>query len=44
MNRLRTPSPALVIVRANANGMLVVTRGSTGAATVDRPFHLTVSW
>lgn len=28
---------------SNANGVTVVTRDSTGAATVDRPFHLTVS-
>jgi hypothetical protein len=27
----------------NANGVLVVTRDSTGAATADRPFHLIVS-
>ena len=27
----------------NANGVLVVTRDSTGATTVDRPFHLIVS-
>jgi hypothetical protein len=28
---------------SNANGVTVVTRESTGATTVDRPFHLTVS-
>jgi len=30
-------------VPGNANGVLVVTRDSTGAAMVDRSFHLTVS-
>ena len=30
-------------VAGNANGVLVVTRDSAGAATVDRSFHLTVS-
>jgi hypothetical protein len=27
----------------NANGVLVVTRGSGGASMADRPFHLIVS-
>ena len=30
-------------VAGNANGVLVVTRDSAGAAMVDRSFHLTVS-
>jgi hypothetical protein len=34
---------AVSALAGNANGVLVVTRDSTGAATVDRPFHLTVS-
>jgi hypothetical protein len=34
---------AVSSLAGNANGVLVVTRDSTGAATVDRPFHLTVS-
>ena len=34
---------AVSSLAGNANGVLVVTRNSTGAATVDHPFHLTVS-
>jgi hypothetical protein len=34
---------AVSSLAGNANGVLVVTRDSTGAATVDRPFHLIVS-
>jgi hypothetical protein len=34
---------AVSSLAGNANGVLVVTRDSTGAATADRPFHLTVS-
>ena len=34
---------AVSSLAGNANGVLVVTRDSTGATTVDRPFHLIVS-
>ena len=34
---------AVSSLAGNANGVLVVTRDSAGAATVDHPFHLTVS-
>ncbi len=34
---------AVSALAGNANGVLVVTRDSTGATTVDRPFHLIVS-
>ena len=34
---------AVSSLAGNANGVLVVTRDSTGAATADRPFHLIVS-
>jgi hypothetical protein len=34
---------AVSSLAGNANGVLVVTRDGTGAATVDCPFHLTVS-
>ena len=34
---------AVSSLAGNANGVLVVTRDSAGAATVDRPFHLIVS-
>ena len=34
---------AVSSLAGNANGVLVVTRNSTGATTVDRPFHLIVS-
>jgi hypothetical protein len=34
---------AVSSLAGNANGILVVTRDSTGATTVDRPFHLIVS-
>jgi hypothetical protein len=34
---------AVSSLAGNANGVLVVTRDSTGAAMADRPFHLTVS-
>jgi hypothetical protein len=34
---------AVSSLAGNANGVLVVTRDSTGATTADRPFHLTVS-
>jgi hypothetical protein len=34
---------AVSSMAGNANGVLVVTRDSTGATTVDRPFHLIVS-
>jgi hypothetical protein len=34
---------AVSSLAGNANGVLVVTRESTGAATADRPFHLIVS-
>jgi hypothetical protein len=34
---------AVSSLAGNANGVLVVTRDSAGATTVERPFHLTVS-
>jgi hypothetical protein len=34
---------AVSSLAGNANGVLVVTRDSTGAATADRPFHLIIS-
>jgi hypothetical protein len=34
---------AVSSLAGNANGVLVVTRDSAGAATADRPFHLIVS-
>ena len=34
---------AVSSLAGNANGVLVVTRDSTGASTADRPFHLSVS-